>query len=1038
MDSTVSRRLLWMIAILAFIFCASYAIFSRRCLDMTTENSSEQVQVLRLFHYLFCLAPKDFPPTLVRSLASIAQFGCGNSEIKAHHVALAILGEIAIFNASLAQRTGVFPLLLHNAVDLQDQRGAEALLSIILHARNMPSLRNMVGNLHLSSVLAPLTDTTYKHYYIDSERQEERSRRLLCSRSAVLSCLRSWPGLFELAFMEDHREPPFRNVIRVLGSEKDENVDVVLDLLFSLFDLPRPPDPPPPSTFKSRRTSAFDKAPRSPSVSSAPPPPQDHPFEEVLSKVTNRTAYDSTWRLHDGFTVAEGLRVLPPLRRDRPDLVLSYLALLLCYLISENVFHLLTEVILNRSQRLGVKATLLLGELLHLAAMLPSPTPSRDALPLLVSTAGATGTSERSVRAKEAVKHLLLVEDVITRCFDVSLLKPNSFYLRQLLWFHHHGHGTPEEARKEEEPKPSPRKSRGSWSSSGSSKRRRRNTNDFKSLLKRPFEEREGPTASSPPSAIPKGLQFQLNAPVDSWDWNIVRNVIRDPSAILCEEAVVPGSPSAQFVKTLVHFYAPSSELYSVMQQSSPHAEAATELGVLLFDFLLKIAETDEAPYLDALLEDIHGAIVIMVSDAPSPSCLLAPGKLSSTLAHHYFLFVGRLTQSRKGMDILERNRIIQVLRDLLATTAHDTYFKLIISSVNYSFPGITRTLLSGALTSDKEASRIFATEFLCVLARVGVPDFPSWGLELCVFQLYDPSDVVVKAAVGVLEELCEQEAYVDALVSLRPSLLHLGDAGVNLLTRCCGVPSGFQFLRDSGFLSHHLMDWRDKYHLRYVQIVHDGIANVLTRHQRDETGRYGRRTNVPPRLVPYSAPWHLHSELSRHPEGLAFLLEREGDWMTQMWSILLSPNVGSDENNLVKIKAAIWSLAHFASPQPENGGDPQGTEGEVGARQNFGRDLLSAVFEIVRSADISSLRGTAFYAISLISVTVTGAELARQKGWVATASRLHLATLNLSDASFSLSPSSPVTPENVHRLKGPAADQSEHPSSEEDHAQSR
>ena len=45
-------------------------------------------------------------------------------------------------------------------------------------------------------------------------------------------------------------------------------------------------------------------------------------------------------------------------------------------------------------------------------------------------------------------------------------------------------------------------------------------------------------------------------------------------------------------------------------------------------------------------------------------------------------------------------------------------------------------------------------------------------------------------------------------LIKLRPSLLHLGDQGVTLLSRFLSVPTGFRSLRDANFIPSELERW--------------------------------------------------------------------------------------------------------------------------------------------------------------------------------------------------------------------------------------
>jgi len=58
-------------------------------------------------------------------------------------------------------------------------------------------------------------------------------------------------------------------------------------------------------------------------------------------------------------------------------------------------------------------------------------------------------------------------------------------------------------------------------------------------------------------------------------------------------------------------------------------------------------------------------------------------------------------------------------------------------------------------------------------------------------------------------------QVYLDAVISLRPSLLHLGDKGLLLLIRFLSTPNGFTFLQDANFVTTQLDRWASNYNYR-------------------------------------------------------------------------------------------------------------------------------------------------------------------------------------------------------------------------------
>jgi len=140
--------------------------------------------------------------------------------------------------------------------------------------------------------------------------------------------------------------------------------------------------------------------------------------------------------------------------------------------------------------------------------------------------------------------------------------------------------------------------------------------------------------------------------------------------------------------------------------------------------------------------------------------------------------------------------------------------------------------------------ARLYTTNYYVFWLRAGVSDFSKWAIELLVLQLYDKSSAVSLAAIDVLQESCDLEENLESLISLRPSLLHLGDNGLLLLVRYLSLQSGFKFLKDANFIDYELNRWRNGFNLKYVRVVEDVLNECFTCHNRSEDGTYGRRSD--------------------------------------------------------------------------------------------------------------------------------------------------------------------------------------------------
>ena len=100
-------------------------------------------------------------------------------------------------------------------------------------------------------------------------------------------------------------------------------------------------------------------------------------------------------------------------------------------------------------------------------------------------------------------------------------------------------------------------------------------------------------------------------------------------------------------------------------------------------------------------------------------------------------------------------------LLDIVTISNHDTYIKVIVSSLDYTCDGMTRIILSKALTATSEAARLYTASFMRVLLRARVPFLSNWGMEMLVMQLYDQSKPVAMEALSVISEACEEEVNI-------------------------------------------------------------------------------------------------------------------------------------------------------------------------------------------------------------------------------------------------------------------------------------
>jgi rapamycin-insensitive companion of mTOR len=195
--------------------------------------------------------------------------------------------------------------------------------------------------------------------------------RFNCSRLALLSILRSWPGI--LHFCGPANKAGLKAVVEVLYLKQLEVRKAVLDLLYELLGLPQPEW----TDELSVALGAVD-----------PSEPQ------------------SSWRLNEGFVAAEGRFILPHLAKTTPSITDMHLALLLYCFLECGLLGAIVEVIATSDTFISVRATVLLGELMHLIQILLPPECCNvsPALPSLLEY--ATHGKPQAIKAVNGLQQL--------------------------------------------------------------------------------------------------------------------------------------------------------------------------------------------------------------------------------------------------------------------------------------------------------------------------------------------------------------------------------------------------------------------------------------------------------------------------------------------------------------------------------------------------------------------------------------------------------------------------------------------------------
>uniref|UniRef100_A0A8C5FLC2 Uncharacterized protein n=1 Tax=Gadus morhua TaxID=8049 RepID=A0A8C5FLC2_GADMO len=858
-----------------------------RCIDIQQSNEGERTQALRLVRKIITVNAMLFPTSVANSLIAVGTDGLQERD-RMVRAAIAIVCELALKNPEVVAKRGGLSTILKSVIDCRLSRINEALITTILHLLNHPQTRQYVrADVELEQILAPFTDFHYRHNADTSEGQlkEDRDSRFLSSRMAIVAAFRSWSGIINLCKAGNSG---IQSLIGLLSIPNMEVRKGLLEVLYEIFRLPLP-------------------------IAT-----QD--FTEALHSVDPSRGQDS-WRLSDGFVAAEAKVLLPHRARSRPDLMDNYLALVLSAFITGGLLEGLVEVVTSSEDQLAVRATILLGELLHMAnTILPhSHSHHLHCLPTLINMAASFDIApEKRHRASGAVNQLKRFHEK-----KKQGLKPCSLYLDHII-----------------------RKSLSAHSRRDTHTRAHRDIYAIK-------DTEEALMTNLKDSQI---LNHKHNL---EWNWLLIATILKWPNVNLRNNK---DEQMHKFVRRLLYFYKPSSKLYAGLELDHSRARHLTVVGCQFIEFLMESGEEGQG-YLEELVKDM--VAWLSLSSGQKPERSLQSNGLITTLSQHYFLFLGTLSANPHGVKLLEKCGLFQCLLNLCSLKNQDAVLKLTVSTLDYSRDGLSRVILSKILTAATDIGRLYATKHLRVLLRAGVEFFSSWGMELLVTQLHDHSKAVSMEALDILDEACEDKANLHALIQLKPALSHLGDKG--LVTQFLSIPKGFSYLNERGYVSKQLDRWQKEYNLKYVDLIEEQLNEALTTYRKPVDGdNYVRRSNQRLQRPNVYLPVHLYGQLVHDKTG-CHLLEVQSVVPDLSYTVR-SPMLDTWEG-IKHLKAALWALANIGSSN-------------WGLNLLQEENVIPDILAMAQHCEVLSIRGTCVYVLGVISKTRQGCEVLKQHGW--------------------------------------------------------
>lgn len=948
-----------------------------RSLDVLLKNEEERVQALKLIRKQLVIAPELASAVMVRCLVSLGESGAEDRAVRVDRedrmlrACLATLCEIGVLNPKLLIVCGGISVITRNVLECHSPRIAESLCGVLLHMLEWPKTREIAG-VRLDCLAAPYCDFTYRLGIMDKNK-DARDLRFTCSRLALLSVLRSWAGTLE--FCNPAKPSGLKAIIDILYLNQLEVRKAVLDLLYELLGLPQPV-----------WTDEYS----------------------VALSVVDPAEYQDSWRLNEGFVAAEGTAVLPSLASRVPNVSDIHLALLLYCFIENGLLNALVEVIISSDTFISVRATILLAKVLQqmhllLPAEICSATPS-STLPTLISKA-----TEGNHQAKTAIAALQQFHQMLqNRPASCSLFLDCIIQSGELINTRMFKR---ELSSQEAVPLPATKYATLDSSSSFVMKRTRHDSVgstgsssggggvtgrlsslfagslqngaslDDSVLTSKPANSSSAKRASlkrarflhffdnlKENERLIKDSNVLANKDANVWDWDIVITIFRSDSL-----GSKLDDQNTRFIKRIIEYFKPSNNRFSHQDLSgtSRQLPAYVTAALELIDWLQQSQELECIRILTDLFTDISRQLMAIHAKKSAHECLFSPQHMSSTMCQQYFLFIGRMCRTEKGLGVLTNTDVFKELNTIVTKTNHICYVKLIVSGLDYSLEGEPRNVLMRALLKHPSAkARLYATQFMRVLLRAKLPNFEVWGMPLLLKLANEcQAKCVQLAALEILEEACYERIYLEELVNVWPNLQRISDHGKLVMMKFYSIPRGLN--HTAAKIREEIELWVRSYNRKYVLLVEADIHAHLTQHTKTEDGTYSRRhcaqrTGVAaPNVLP-----HLYGQLVQTNQGMSNLHVHGG--ILELVETLQMAKCSNDRE-VLELKAAMWALGHCSTSK-----DGVSYMYEMPTARVYERFI-----QLAKYAEVYSVRSTALNCLCLVATTQMGADILAKQNWI-------------------------------------------------------
>ncbi|RAL62236.1 hypothetical protein DID88_004807 [Monilinia fructigena] len=427
------------------------------------------------------------------------------------------------------------------------------------------------------------------------------------------------------------------------------------------------------------------------------------------------------------------------------------------------------------------------------------------------------------------------------------------------------------------------------------------------------------------------------------WKWDIILRVIEGP--LLNGKRLDEAVKASKFIKRIMSFYRPFKYKFSEVRNTRIN-QKYVKVGCALMHTLLQTVEGVKYLADNKLLRQIAECLAQCdpTSGLTASQPTFSKERLSETLACGYFAMLGTLSGDPKGLQMLDRWRMINMMYHIIDLKQRPDLIKLLLSNFDYNLQGHPRVLLSKALTAGSKEIRIHATNVLRKYSSraPGTTDY-KWAIELLVTQLYDPEVELWT----IWERLVL--LYYYAFFQLQLDITTWTDWTISAMKWMTGSWDGM---------------------IATLELLKQVLARSFVEMPEETSNRMSMdEDSFDMEAENYAqVPPHFYRELTRTKEGCK-LLQDKGHFEEFASTIREYGMLADDPELILKIKGCLWAVGNVGSM-------------ELGAPFLEESDVVGHIVKIAESHPIMSLRGTAFFVLGLISRSVHGLEILSEHGW--------------------------------------------------------